>query len=142
MKQSVYSHVTICESLDAIYAQAEIVSFHVPLKPDTVNYLNAAFLDKMQHNFMVLNTARGEIIDTAVLLAGLENQKVIGAALDVWPQEPLSAMGREERARLAAICRRENVLITPHIAGYSHEATFKMSAVLLKKIAGFSPDFQ
>ena len=66
----------------------------------------------------------------------IERGRVVGACLDVIEQEPLEIMNAGLRAVVDELVRKDNVIITPHIAGYTHEALYKMSATLLQKIAG------
>jgi D-3-phosphoglycerate dehydrogenase len=126
--------ITICPDLLSIFQQAEIVSFHVPFAADTVHYLNEGFVEAMHHPFILINTARGKVVDTLVLNAGLESGKIVGACLDVWEWEPLSKSPPSHFEVGNSILCRKNVIITPHIGGYSHEALFKMSKVLLDKL--------
>lgn len=131
---NVPDYVEACTDLQVIYDHAEIISLHVPLAPDTRNYVNANFLLKMTQAFILINTSRGEVVDTEVLQKGLENKKIIGACMDVWPEEPLEKMSQGTRAILEQIVKMPQVIVTPHIAGYTFEALYKMSNVLLGKI--------
>jgi len=128
------SYVTKCNDLSPIFDQADIISFHVPLQADTVHYFDTAFINGMQRPFILINTARGVVTDTAALSAGLKNGKITGACLDVFEQEPLSKMNNTMRAMFDDLVQLPQVLITPHIAGYTVEALYKMSKVLLDKI--------
>jgi D-3-phosphoglycerate dehydrogenase len=121
-------------SLEDIWQEADIISFHVPLREDTYHYMDAAFIEKMQKPFVVINTSRGIVIDAYALWDGLQKKKIRGACIDVWEEEPLSKMSEEMRALLNTIANRPEVVLTPHIAGYSYEAIYKMSKSLLSKI--------
>jgi len=123
-----------CDSLDRIFREATILSFHVPLKDDTIYYLNDAFIERMEHQFLLINTSRGAVVETAALLGGLASGKILGAGLDVLEEEPLQKMNPVLRARVETLLGLPQVIITPHIAGYSNEALFKMSKVLLERI--------
>jgi D-3-phosphoglycerate dehydrogenase / 2-oxoglutarate reductase len=123
-----------CTSLEQVYTEAEIISFHVPLQKDTLHYFNESFINKMQSSFILINTSRGKVVDAQALLDGLSSGKIIGAALDVWEEEPLERMSDELKQLLYSCLKYPQFIITPHIAGYSYEALYKMSSVLLKKI--------
>ncbi|XZF13573.1 NAD(P)-dependent oxidoreductase [Chitinophagaceae bacterium MMS25-I14] len=130
---AVQDGVTLC-SLGEIYERAEIVSLHLPLRDDTQHYFNEAFLEKMQHPFWLINTSRGSVADLNAILHGLENGKILGACLDVLEGEPLEKMPEYLKDIVKKIIQLPQVIITPHIAGYSHEATYKMSYYLFSKI--------
>jgi len=127
-------HITNCEHLSMIQDEADIISFHVPLKPDTKRYFDRAFLERMKKPFILVNTSRGKVVDTKVLYEGLNAGKVIGACLDVLEKEPIDRLEAEEKAMIGAMMEGGKVVVTPHIAGYSHEALYKMSEIILKKI--------
>ncbi|RYZ52553.1 MAG: hydroxyacid dehydrogenase [Sphingobacteriales bacterium] len=126
--------VALLDNLERIFAEADIVSFHVPLKPDTNHLFDAAFLSCMKKPFVLLNTSRGPVVNTAVVLEGLLEKKIVAAGLDVLEVEPPSGMGIELKAATDKLLSLPNVIITPHIAGYSNEAVFKMSSLILQRI--------
>lgn len=126
--------VTIVENLELIWDEVTIVSFHVPFAPDTHHYFNQAFADRMKQPFYLLNTSRGSVVDTAILPQLLARGKLLGAGLDVWEEEPLSRMSATKRTLLDELAQHPDVIVTPHIAGYTYEALYKMSRVLLAKI--------
>lgn len=126
--------VVNCNGLTPIFEQADIVSFHVPLQEDTHHYFNDDFITQMHKPFILINTSRGKIVDTEAMLRGLESKKILGAVLDVWEEEPLDKMSDHMKQLLNKAIQRPNVIVTPHIAGYSFEALYKMSSVLLDKI--------
>lgn len=123
-----------CKNMDAIYEEADIVSFHVPLQYDTLNYVNNSFVERMKKPFILINTSRGKIVETKALYDGLMSGKISGACLDVWEEEPISAMSTDIHLYLQKTAALPQVIITPHIAGYSTEALYKMSKVLLDRI--------
>jgi D-3-phosphoglycerate dehydrogenase / 2-oxoglutarate reductase len=127
-------YVSVCKSLEEIKESAKILSFHVQIDPNTHHYLDSDFVDSMKWPFILLNTSRGAVVDSEALLKGLEEGKVIGAGLDVWEEEPISKMSARSRGMLEKILGYPTVIVTPHIAGYSEEALFKMSEVLRIKI--------
>ena len=128
------AYVTRCADVARIQEEADIVSFHVPLQPDTVNYLDEGFISKMRKPFIVINTSRGKVADTFAIKSGLDTGKIRGACLDVIEQEPLDAMKPGLRELVTGMSASPKVVITPHIAGYTEEALYKMSKVLLQKI--------
>lgn len=121
-------------SLQEIYTQATTVSFHVPQQADTIHYFDEAFIYKMQHNFTLINTSRGKVVDTPSLLKYLKTGKIKAACIDVLEYEPIKNMTEEYREIVMELSQMPQVIITPHIAGYSHDALFKMSEILLKRI--------
>lgn len=123
-----------CESLDELFEAADIISFHVPLQEDTIHYFNASFIQRMKKSFILINTSRGKVVDTAALYDGLMSGKVSGVCLDVWEEEPIAAMNPELRNYLQKISSLPQAVVTPHIAGYSKEALYKMSKVLADRI--------
>jgi D-3-phosphoglycerate dehydrogenase len=125
-------------SLEAIFQYADVVSFHLPLSEETHHFGNNDFFGSVQRQPYILNTSRGSVIDTGALIRAIESKKIAGAALDVLENEQLATFTTEDKAVLSFLVHQENVIITPHIAGYSHEATYKMSAVMLEKL-GFLP---
>ncbi len=129
--------VKVCTDLTQIYREADVVSMHVPLQNDTHHYINKKFIDDMAKGFVLINTSRGIVTDTKALLYGLETGKIKGACLDVWEQEPMDKMDSDMRSLLAKISCLPQVIVTPHIAGYSVEALYKMSKVLLYKIMNY-----
>lgn len=132
--ENIPSYVHCCDALAQIWERADIISFHVPLQEDTLYYFNGDFMAKMQKPFTLINTSRGPVVHPKTLLDGLHSGKITGACLDVWEEEPLEKMSAAIRNTLDEIVKMPNVIVTPHIAGYSFEALYKMSKVLLDKI--------
>lgn len=126
--------VQACDTLVTIFNTADVVSFHVPLRDDTVHYFDEGFVQSLQKPIILLNTSRGEVVKPEALESALFSGKVIGAGLDVWNIEPPSIMTETQKAYMIRIAGMPQVVLTPHIAGYSHQALYKMSAVLLQKL--------
>lgn len=105
-------------TLDEVIAGADIVSLHVPLIPQTKHLINAAALGRMKPGSILINAARGGVVDEAALVQALKAGTLAGAALDVFETEP--AVPEELRTL-------DTVLLTPHIAGYTHEANKEVS---------------
>lgn len=133
-KQDFPPYVTQCETLKPIFEQADIISFHVPLQADTTHYFDENFLQSVRKPFILVNTSRGVVVNNEVLLRGMQEKLICGACIDVWEEEPLHSMSDKQRAMLTQVANLPNVVLTPHIAGYSFEAVCKMSHILLQKI--------
>jgi D-3-phosphoglycerate dehydrogenase len=123
-----------CGSLAELMSSADVVSFHVPLNADTRHYCNDSFINGMAKPFILVNTSRGPVVATKALHRGLTEGKVLGACLDVFEHEPVSTFPAEDRHLIDDIIGMPNVVATPHIAGYTHEALYKMSRTLLDKL--------
>ena len=134
--EEIPSYAAFCANLDPIFQQADIVSFHVPMQKDTYHYLDDKFITNMSKAFVLINTSRGIVTNTKALLKGIESGKISGACLDVWEEEPLEAMKGEIKEALKKLISLPQIIITPHIAGYSKEALYKMSKILLDRIIG------
>ncbi|MBP5546125.1 MAG: hypothetical protein J6X59_02405 [Bacteroidales bacterium] len=118
-------------SLETLQREADVVSFHVPLTDETHHYLDKTFIDAMAKPFFLVNTSRGAVVDTEALVAGLESGKVRGAALDVLENENMQA---DALVTLNTKLLTQNVVFTPHVAGWTVESKYKLAAVLADKM--------
>lgn len=121
-------------NLEQLCRYADVISFHLPLTTETFHLANADFFNSLQQKPYIINTSRGKVIDTAALTMALQSGQVAGAALDVLENENLSSFSPNETKQFETLNSMHNVLITPHIAGYSQEAFYKMSVILLEKL--------
>jgi D-3-phosphoglycerate dehydrogenase len=120
--------------MEQIWEQADILSLHVPLTNLTKNLVNDAFLSRFKKNIWLFNTSRGEVVDLRALIENLDKGKVRGAGLDVLPIENLSAFKQQMPIEYEKLMQNKNVILTPHVAGWTHESYQKINEVLVKKI--------
>ena len=114
--------------LDALLATSDIVSLHVPLTEATRHLLDARRIAAMRPGAIVINSARGGVIDEAALVAALRDGRLAGAALDVFENEPLSAA---DGAKFDGL---DNLILTPHIAGVTRESNVRVSAATARNV--------
>jgi (S)-sulfolactate dehydrogenase len=118
------------ETLESLLPACDLLSLHVPLTDGTRNLIGAQALAAMRPGAIVINTARGGVVDEAALAESLRAGRLGGAAIDVFAEEPLSAEGARHFAGLP------NVILTPHIAGVTVEANVRVSALIAEKVRG------
>ena len=123
-------------SMDYIYKNADFVSLHTPLTPETKDLVNTSFINLFNKPFFLINTARGHSVKVVDLMEALENQKIIGACLDVLEFESTSfeKFSYADNPKFKSLVKFKNILLTPHIAGWTVESKEKMAQVILNKI--------
>lgn len=123
--------------LDELQKNVEVLSLHTPQTKETIGMINAAFLRKMLHPFWLINTARGSAIKTNDLVAALKEGKVRGAALDVLEYEKSSfedLFENQKNEDLDYLLKASNVLLSPHVAGWSTESHRKLAEIIVRQI--------
>ena len=120
--------------IEQIQAEANVISLHLPLTPETRHFAGKGFFSALQQKPCFITTCRGGVTDTAALIKAVQTGEVSAAALDVLENERLDQYNDEEKEQLHFLTTHPNVIITPHIAGYTHEAFQKMALALLDKL--------
>jgi D-3-phosphoglycerate dehydrogenase len=119
--------------------KVDVVSLHTPQTPQTIHLIDDNFIETMQKPFWLINTARGSAVDTRALLKGLDSGKIRGAALDVleYENKAFTALFDQENTpeELKALLKRDDVLLSPHIAGWTHDSHYLLAKTVLDKIA-------
>ena len=121
-------------SLKEIFEKAEILSLHVPLNDETKKYVDESFINKMKKPFYLINTSRGQCVDTKALIRGIKENKVKGACLDVFEHEKTSFEKLKRNRDLSFLLNSNKTILTPHIAGWTTESYFKIAKILSEKI--------
>ena len=121
-------------SLKEIFEKAEILSLHVPLNDETKKYIDKSFINKMKKPFYLINTSRGQCVDTKALIRGIKENKVKGACLDVFEHEKTSFEKLKRNRDLTFLLNSNKTILTPHIAGWTTESYFKIAKILSEKI--------
>ena len=115
-----------CAGLDEVITMSDVVSLHVPLVDSTRGLINAARMASMKRGAVLINTARGGIVDEVALAAALKGGHLGGAAIDVFDTEPLPVA--------AHFLDCPNLLLTPHVAGVTYEANERVSFLIAAKV--------
>ncbi|XLS29565.1 2-hydroxyacid dehydrogenase [Flavobacteriaceae bacterium M23B6Z8] len=127
-------------TLTELQNRAEVLSLHTPQTPLTMKMVNASFIERFKNPFWFINTARGKSVVTSDLVAALQTGKILGAGLDVLEYEKTSFenlfTNQEEMPEaFSYLIKAPNVLLSPHIAGWTHESKRKLAEVIVDKIS-------
>lgn len=124
-------------TLEYLYNNAQIVSFHVPLTEETTYYANSDFFKKFAEPIILINTSRGKVVCLSDLVDAMKKNTVIAAGLDVIEYEKYNYEQLDDNSKenLQYLFTSNNVIITPHIAGITHEAKLRHAIVLFEKIS-------
>ncbi|CCH02818.1 D-isomer specific 2-hydroxyacid dehydrogenase NAD-binding protein [Fibrella aestuarina BUZ 2] len=117
-----------------IMAEADVLSLHVPLTTDTRQWINDAFIEQFSKPFFLVNASRGEVASLTAVVAGLQSGKVRGACLDVLENEKLKTLTPAQQAAFDYLRQSDRVVLTPHIAGWTHESYVRINQVLVDQL--------
>lgn len=124
-------------SMEEIVKQADVVSFHIPLTRETQGLVNDEYFFHFRKPIFFLMGARGGIVDVSAVLKALDARKIIAAAFDVLPIEKFPSLAEQEWYE--DLTTRDNVLLSPHVAGWTFESYYKLSDILADKIIATLP---
>ncbi len=121
-------------SLKHLQTNADIISLHIPLTKETHHIVDADFLKECRPGVIIINTSRGPIVNTTDLLEGLIHGQIKGACLDVFENEKPHTIEKSTDQVYRKLYQLPNVVLSPHIAGWTHDSFFKISKVMSEKI--------
>jgi len=122
-------------SIHQLRREADIISLHVQLTPETRGMIDVDFLAGCKPGLILINTSRGAVVDTAALVSALESGQVAGACLDVFENEKPHSFTFEEDQLYSKLYNLDQVVLTPHVAGWTKESLLKIAQVLSSKVA-------
>jgi D-3-phosphoglycerate dehydrogenase len=124
-------------SMQQIFEQTDILSLHIPLSTETSQLVDYQYLSQFRKPIYLINTARGEIVNLADLATAIENKLVLGACLDVLENEKLHTLNYTQNITFEKLKNLENIIFSPHVAGWTHESYIRINQVLIDKITQF-----
>ena len=119
-------------SMEQVVKHADILSFHIPLTFETRQLFNEEYLFHFKKPIFLLNASRGEVVNTRAVLNGIREGKIMGAGLDVLEVEKFPALSEQEWFK--ELTENQKVILSPHVAGWTHESYRRISEVLAKKL--------
>lgn len=126
--------------IEQIMKEADILSLHIPLTDETKFLINDDFITGFTKPFYLLNLSRGETARLSSIASGLQSGKIKGACLDVLENEKLAKLNSEQQAAFDYIKLQDNVVLTPHIAGWTHESYNRINEVLVRQIKSWTDE--
>ena len=121
-------------ALPDLFAETDVLSLHIPYTPENRHFADEAFFRLFEKDIWLMNLARGEVVDQRALVRLLQAGKILGAALDVLENEKLSTLTAAQQEDFRWLAQAPNVVLTPHIGGWSHQSYVKINEVLTQKI--------
>jgi D-3-phosphoglycerate dehydrogenase len=129
------NHPAMLHDMQTLFDECDVVSLHVPLNEETLYLANAEWFNRFEKPIWFINTARGKCLRTADLIQAIESGKVLGAALDVLEFESLSFENADTAPpEFQWLTKSNKVVLSPHIAGWTHESNVKMATILAARI--------
>lgn len=122
-------------NMEKIYQEADVISFHIPLTDETRGMINRDYLSKFKKPIFFLLGARGGVVEVPAVLQALDEGAILGAAFDVLPVEKFPKLA--EQTWYPDLISRDNVILSPHVAGWTFESYYKLSEVAADKIIAF-----
>lgn len=132
------SNYIVESTLEDIFNEADILSIHLPLTTETNQWINETFLNSFKKKIFIVNTSRGKVLNTSDAIKMLDSAKLKGMALDVLENENLSKLSNSEQLILERLTESNKIILTPHIAGWTHESKEKIALYTLEKIDAFA----
>lgn len=120
--------------MNEIFSNADILSLHIPLTDETLGYYNEKFFSRFKKSIYLVNTARGPVLPIKDLLGLMDKGKIIGAALDVLENEKINHLSDVDKQNFRNLISRKNVIMTPHVGGWTVESYRRINEVLIEKI--------
>lgn len=124
-------------TLQEVLSESDIISIHLPLTPETDRMIDISLFSPMSKKPVLINSSRGQIVHTDDLLTALDQKLISGACLDVIENEKMDQLTEHQQQLYERLFTYDNVLLTPHIAGWTHESLVKIAEYLLIKIQKF-----
>lgn len=127
--------VEAATSAEQVFSESDILSLHLPLTPETINYLNEVKIESLKPGTIIINTSRGKAIDLEALVKSLESGHLGGACLDVFPNEKPRNYNSKETSLMKRLSALPNIVLTPHVAGWTVESKQALAQIVLDKVA-------
>ncbi|HRH56918.1 MAG TPA: NAD(P)-dependent oxidoreductase, partial [Chitinophagales bacterium] len=121
-------------SLEELKSTSDVISFHVPYNEETHYYCDANFINDCTKQPIIINTSRGAVLNTLDIISSLEDKKIKGLCIDVYEDEPITKNKTHANEIYQKLLSFNNVIATPHIAGWTHQSKYKLAKILMDKM--------